>query len=202
MGQNHVLVKGVICMDKKVNILGFAGSLRKDSYNKSLLRSALELIPENATLEIFDLDGIPPYNQDLENEPSERVKEFKAKIKAADAILIATPEYNYSIPGVLKNAIDCASRPYGDNAFEHKPVAIMGASIGMAGSARAQYHLRQCFVFLTCFALNQPEVMVPFAQEKIDKDGKVTDQETREKIRELLESLIVWTNRLKGSNGD
>jgi chromate reductase len=184
-------------MEKIVNILGFAGSLRKDSYNKALLRAALELVPKDARLEIFDLDGIPPFNQDLENQPAERVKEFKAKIRAADAILIATPEYNYSIPGVLKNAIDCASRPYGDNAFEHKPVAIMGASVGMGGSMRAQYHLRQCFVFLTCFALNQPEVMVSFAQEKIDKEGKLTDQKTREKIRELLESLVAWTKRLK-----
>jgi chromate reductase len=184
-------------MEKTVNILGFAGSLRKGSYNRALLRAAQELVPKGVNLEIFDLEGIPPFNQDLENQPSEKVKEFKAKIRTADAILIATPEYNYSIPGVLKNAIDCASRPYGDNAFEHKPVAIMGASIGMTGSARAQYHLRQCFVFLTCFALNQPEVMVPFAQEKIDKDGKVTDQKTREKIGELLESLVAWTNKLK-----
>ena len=184
-------------MEKIVKILGFAGSLRKDSYNRSLLRAALELMPKDAELEIFDLDGIPPFNQDLENQPSEKVKEFKAKIRAADAILIVTPEYNYSIPGVLKNAIDCASRPYGDNAFEHKPVAIMGASIGMGGSARAQYHLRQCFVFLTCFALNQPEVMVPFAQEKIDKEGKLTDQKIRERIRELLESLVAWTKILK-----
>jgi len=185
-------------MERTVNILGFAGSLRKGSYNKGLLRAALELVPKGARLEIFDLDGIPPFNQDLENQPSEKVKEFKAKIKAADAILIATPEYNYSIPGGLKNAIDCASRPYGDNAFEHKPVAIMGASIGMAGSARAQYHLRQCFVFLTCFALNQPEVMVPFAQEKFDKEGNLTHEKTREKIKELLERLVAWTNRLKG----
>jgi chromate reductase len=185
-------------MEKIVNILGFAGSLRKDSYNRSLLRAALELVPKDARLEIFDLDGILPFNQDFENQPSEKVKEFKAKIRAADAILIATPEYNYSIPGVLKNAIDCASRPYGDNAFEHKPVAMMGASVGIGGSMRAQYHLRQCFVFLTCFALNQPEVMVPFAQEKIDKEGRVTDQKTREKIGELLESLVAWTRRLKG----
>lgn len=184
-------------MEKTVNILGFAGSLRKGSYNRSLLQAARELLPKGATLEIFELNGIPLYNQDLENEPPERLKEFKAKIKAADAILIATPEYNYSIPGVLKNAIDCASRPYGDNAFEHKPVAIMGASIGFAGSARAQYHLRQCFVFLTCFALNQPEVMVPFAQEKIDSNGKLTDQKTRENIKELLQSLIDWTRKLK-----
>jgi chromate reductase len=186
-------------MDRTVDILGFAGSLRKGSYNKALLRAALELAPRGARLDIFDIDGIPPFNQDLENQPSEKVKEFKAKIRAADAILIVTPEYNYSIPGVLKNAIDCASRPHGDNAFEHKPVAIMGASSGMTGSARAQYHLRQCFVFLTCFALNQPEVMVPYAQEKIDKEGKLTDQKTREKIRELLESLVAWTNKLKAA---
>jgi chromate reductase, NAD(P)H dehydrogenase (quinone) len=186
-------------MDNLLKILGFAGSLRKASYNRALLRAALELVPKDAELEVFDLDGLPLFNQDLENEPTEKVKEFKAKIRAADAILIVTPEYNYSIPGVLKNAIDCASRPYGDNAFEHKPVAIMGASIGMAGTARAQYHLRQCFVFLTCFALNQPEVMVPFAQDKIDKDGNVTDEKTREKIKELLENLVAWTRRLKSS---
>ena len=183
-------------MGKVFKILGFAGSLRKDSYNKSLLRAALELVPEGVELEIFDLEGIPPFNQDLENQPVEKVKEFKAKLRAADAILIATPEYNYSIPGVLKNAIDCASRPYGDNAFSHKPVAIMGASMGMIGTARAQYHLRQCFVFLDCFALNQPEVMVSSAQDKIDKDGKVADQKTRELIRKLLENLVAWTGRL------
>jgi chromate reductase len=188
-----------IRMERTVNILGFAGSLRKGSYNKALLRAALELVPKGAGLEVFDLEGIPPFNQDLENQPPEKVKEFKAKIRAADAILIATPEYNYSIPGVLKNAIDCASRPHGDNAFEHKPVAIMGASPGMIGTARAQYHLRQCFVFLTCFALNQPEVMIPFAQDKIDKEGKVTDEKTRERIRDLLESLVAWTNRLWGA---
>ncbi len=186
-------------MGKVFKILGFAGSLRKDSYNKSLLRAALELVPEGVEIEIFDLEGIQPFNQDLENQPVEKVKEFKAKIRAVDAILIATPEYNYSVPGVLKNAIDCASRPYGDNPFEHKPVAIMGASPGMIGTARAQYHLRQCFVFLSCFALNQPEVMVSFAHDKIDKNGKVTDQKTRELIRELLENLVAWTKRLSPS---
>ncbi len=183
-------------MGKVFKILGFAGSLRKDSYNKSLLRTALELVPERVELEIFDLEGIPPFNQDSENHPVEKVKEFKAKIRAADAILIATPEYNYSIPGVLKNAIDCASRPNGDNAFANKPVAIMGASPGMMGTSRAQYHLRQCLVTLSCFALNQPEVMIPFAHEKIGKDGKVTDQKTRELIRKLLENLGAWTERL------
>ena len=184
-------------MSEKISILGFAGSLRKGSYNKSLLRAAQEMVPENATLEVFDLERIPPFNQDLENQPPEKVKEFKAKIRAADAILIATPEYNYSIPGVLKNAIDNASRPYGDNAFNGKPAAIMGASIGMLGTARAQYHLRQSMVFLNMFPLNQPEVMVPFVQEKIDQNGRLTDQKTREKIKELLEALILWTKKLK-----
>jgi chromate reductase len=184
-------------MISKISILGFAGSLRKDSYNKSLLKAALEMVPADAALEIFDLEGIPPFNQDLENQPPEKVKEFKAKIRAADAILIATPEYNYSIPGVLKNAIDNASRPYGDNAFDGKPIAIMGASIGMLGTARAQYHLRQCLVFLNMFPLNQPEVVVPFAQEKIDQNGRVTDQKTRKKIKELLEALVLWTRKLK-----
>ncbi len=186
-------------MDKKIKILGFAGSLRKDSYNKSLLRAALELVPKDAELETFDLEGIPPFNQDLENRPPEKVKEFKTRIRAADAILIVTPEYNYSIPGVLKNAIDCASRPYGDNAFEGKPVAVMGGSIGMLGTARAQYHLRQSFVFLNMYPLNRPEVMVPFASEKIDKDGNVTDQKTKDKIKELVESLVSWTRTLRGN---
>ncbi len=185
-------------MEKTINILGFAGSLRKDSYNRSLLRAASELVPEGAGLEIFDLDGIPPFNQDLENQPPQKVRDFKAKIRAADAILIVTPEYNYSIPGVLKNAIDCASRPYGDNAFEGKPVAVMGASIGMLGTARAQYHLRQSFVFLNMLALNQPEVMVPFAQEKVDKTGRLTDPQTRDKVKALLQGLVAWTKRLKG----
>jgi chromate reductase len=184
-------------MSEKISILGFAGSLRKGSYNKSLLKAAQEMVPENATLEVFDLERIPPFNQDLENQPPEKVKEFKTKIRAADAILIATPEYNYSIPGVLKNAIDNASRPYGDNAFNGKPAAIMGASIGMLGTARAQYHLRQSMVFLNMYPLNQPEVMVPFAQEKIDQNGRLTDQKTREKIKELLEVLVLWTKKLK-----
>jgi len=184
-------------MNKKISILGFAGSLRKDSFNKALLRAAVELAPKDAKIEVFDIEGIPPFNQDFEKTPPQKVKEFKAKIRAADAILIVTPEYNYSIPGVLKNSIDWASRPYSDNAFEGKPVAIMGASTGMVGTARAQYHLRQIFVFLNMHPLNSPEVMVPFAGEKIDADGRVTDEKTRKKIAELLESLVAWTRRLQ-----
>lgn len=179
-----------------ISILGFAGSLRKGSYNKAILQAAVELVPEGARLETFDLAGIPPFNQDLENQLPEAVKAFKAKIRAADALLIATPEYNYSIPGVLKNALDWASRPHGDNALDGKPVAIMGASMGMLGSARAQYHLRQTFVWLNMYPINKPEVMVPFAQNMINEQGQVTDQKTRDKIKELLEALCAWTRQL------
>ena len=192
---------GGMIMEKKVYILGFAGSLRRQSYNKALLAAAFEMVPDDVSLEIFDLEGIPPFNQDLESQPPEKVREFKARIRAADAILIATPEYNYSIPGVLKNAIDWASRPYGDNAFNGKPVGLMGASVGMLGTARAQYDLRRCFVFLNMFPLNQPEVMVPFAQDKVDGNGRLTDEKTRKKIRELLESLVAWTRRKKLGEG-
>ena len=184
-------------MASKLSILGFAGSLRQGSFNGAILRAAQEMVPAGAELEIFDLGGIPPFNQDMENHPAEKVKEFKAAIRAADALLIATPEYNYSIPGVLKNALDSASRPYGDNALNGKPVAIMGASVGMLGTARAQYHLRQSCVFLNMYPLNLPEVMVPFVQEKIDDKGNLTDLATRKKIAELVEALIIWTRRLK-----
>ncbi|MBS7632256.1 NAD(P)H-dependent oxidoreductase [Candidatus Bathyarchaeota archaeon] len=181
-------------MAKTVKILGFAGSLRQNSFNKSLLKTALEYAPKNTALEIYDLEGIPPFNQDLEDNMPEKVKEFKKKIREADALLIATPEYNYSVPGVLKNAIDWASRPYGDNAFDGKPVAIMSASDGMLGGARAQYHLRQVFVSLNMRPLNRPEVIVPFADEKIDEKGNVVDGKTREKIKRLLESLVAWVD--------
>jgi chromate reductase len=123
------------------------------------------------------------------------VREFKTRIRAADAILVATPEYNYSVPGVLKNAIDWGSRPRGDNSFDGKPVAVMGASTGMLGTARAQYHLRQSFVFLNMHPLNKPEVMVTFAKDKIDKDGRLIDQKARDLIRQLLENLVVWAKK-------
>jgi chromate reductase len=196
MGPRGSLSRGGIIMNEKVRILGFAGSLRKQSYNRSILAGALEMVPDNAVLEIFGLEGIPPFNQDLENQPPDQVKAFKTKIRAADAILIATPEYNYSIPGVLKNAIDWASRPYGDNAFDGKPVAVMGASIGMLGTGRAQYHLRQSFVYLNMYPINQPEVMVPFVEGKIDSNGRLVDEKTRSKIAEMLKSLVAWAKKM------
>jgi chromate reductase len=184
-------------MNDSVKILGIAGSLRKGSYNRAALRAAQKLVPDNARLEIFELDGIPPFNQDLEMQPPQAVSELKNKVRSADAILFVTPEYNYSVSGVLKNAIDWGSRPYGDSAWEGKPAAIMGASIGMMGTVRAQYHLRQMFVFLNMYALNRPEVMIPRAADKFDAQGNLIDNDTRERIRELLSALVAWTIRLK-----
>ena len=183
--------------NNELKILGFAGSLRAGSYNKALLRAAIELLPKGVSLEIFEIEGIPPFNQDIEKDMPTKVREFKSKIREADAILIATPEYNYSVPGVLKNAIYWASRPYGDNAFEGKPAAIMSASVGMLGGARAQYHLRQIFVFLNMYPINGPEVILSFSQDKFDANGKLTDENTKKFLRYLLQNLADWTRRLR-----
>jgi len=180
-------------MHTPITILGIAGSLRKASFNRAALRAAQHLAPAGATVEIFDLEGIPPFNQDEEARPPERVREFKERIRAADAILMVTPEYNYSIPGVLKNAIDWASRPYGDSAWEGKPVALMGASVGAMGTSRAQYHLRQVFVFLNMYPLNRPEVMITNASQRFDEKGNLTDEETKAHIQKLLAALVEWT---------
>jgi chromate reductase, NAD(P)H dehydrogenase (quinone) len=178
---------------RPIEILGLAGSLRRASYNRGALRAAQKLVPENASIEIFELDDIPPFNQDLENSLPSAVADLKEKVRSADAILFVTPEYNYSVPGVLKNAVDWASRPYGDNAWDGKPVAIMGASVGTTGTARAQYHLRQMFVFLNMYALNRPEVMISNAAEKFGQEGNLVDEVTKEKIRELVKALMSWT---------
>jgi chromate reductase len=183
-------------MEKQFKILAFAGSLRKGSYNKALVRAAVELSPANVTIEIFDLEGIPPFNQDFENSSPQRVKEFKEKIRNMDALLIATPEYNYSIPGVLKNALDWASRPFQDNVLKGKPVAIMSASTGRFGGVRAQYHLRQSFVMANMHPVNQPEVMLAAATQNVDGNGKLTNEDTKKLIRQLIEALIEWTNML------
>jgi chromate reductase len=175
-----------------MTILGIAGSLRRTSFNRAALRAAQQLVPAGVRLEIFDLEGIPLFNQDEEGPPPERVGQFKQRIRAADAILIVTPEYNYSIPGVLKNAIDWASRPYGDNSWDGKPVAIMGASMGGLGTSRAQYHLRQVFVYLNMFPLNRPEVMISNAAQRFDENGNLKDEETKSNIQKLLQALVAW----------
>lgn len=182
-------------MGDMIRILGISGSLRNGSYNTNALRAAARLAPEGVEIEIYDLSGIPEFVQD--QEPSAKVIEFKQKIREADAILISSPEYNYSVPGVLKNAIDWASRPYGDSAWEGKPAAIMGASTGGIGTARMQYHLRQIMVFLNMFPLNRPEVMISTCADKFDAEGVLTDEKTKEIIGKMLAALADWTRKLK-----
>jgi chromate reductase, NAD(P)H dehydrogenase (quinone) len=181
---------------KVVKILGIAGSLRKRSYNKSILRESLALLPQNTELQIFDIERIPPFNQDLIDNPPDRVKDLQGMVRNADAILFATPEYNFSVPGVLKNTIDWVSKANGENSWQDKPVAVMSASTGLIGGERAQLHLRQSFVFLDMHAVNRPEVIVTFAAQKIDDKGNLTDEHTREKIRELLAALVDMTRKL------
>src|SRR5687767_9883171 len=176
--------------------------LMKGSVQKLNLSSRISpIVPEGAEIEIFELDGIPGLNQDEEKNPPAKVTELKKRIREADAILIVTPEYNYSIPGVLKNAIDWASRPYGDSAWNGKPAAIMGASVGTIGTARAQYHLRQMMVFLNMFPINQPEVMIGNAAERFDSQGNLTDDATKKFIRQLLQNLVEWTRRIGQTQG-
>lgn len=176
-------------MTTPVKILGIAGSLRKQSYNRAALSAAVALAPAGVDVSTFDIAGLPGFDQDDEKSPPESVVRLKDAIRAADAVLFVTPEYNYSIPGVLKNAIDWASRPYGDSAFAGKVGAIMGASTGGLGTSRAQYHLRQCFIFLDVPLVNQPEVMIGNAAERFDADGTLTDEKTKALIVKLLTKL-------------
>jgi chromate reductase len=180
-------------------ILGVCGSLRKQSFNLNALKAAQALVPADTALDIYDIAGLPLYNQDEEQSPTPKVTDFKAKIRAADAILLATPEYNYSIPGPLKNAIDCASRPYGDSAWAGKPVALIGASVGALGTARAQYHLRQCFVFLNIQPVQQPEVLIRECANKFDAQGNLTDDAAKKLIQTLLQNLVTLARKLKAA---
>jgi len=186
-------------MTEQTHVLGISGSLRKSSNNTGLLWAASELLPAGMSLEIYDISAIPLYNNDLlaEGLPP-AVQEFKARIAAADALLIATPEYNSSLPGVLKNAIDWASRPPKESSFTGKPLAMMGAG-GVMGTSRAQAHLRQIAGGLNMLALNKPEVMVQRAWEKFDQHGNLTDDDTRQQVKDLLLALRDWTLRLRVS---
>jgi chromate reductase len=188
--------KGSIVVDE-VRILGFAGSLRRASYNRGLVRAAIESAPSGIIVEVFDLDEVPLYNQDVEDagEPASVVS-LKAAMARSDALLVATPEYNHGIPGVLKNAIDWASRPRVTSPLRDKPVAIMGASPGRGSTARAQAQLREAFVFTGACVMPLPELMVGAAGEHFDKDGNLIDAEVRASLVELLEALRAWTRRI------
>ncbi|MCL4392397.1 NAD(P)H-dependent oxidoreductase [Patescibacteria group bacterium] len=183
-------------MNDKIKIVGISGSLRKESFHTKLLKAAAGMKFEDAEVEIVDIGGLPLFNQDWEMDMPEAVKEFKKKIKESDAVLFVTPEYNYSVSGALKNAIDCGSRPYGESAWSGKPAAIISGSVGMLGGSRAQYHLRQMMVFLDMHPLNKPEVMVSMIQDKFDAGGNLTDEATKAKVKEMIEALVAWTRKL------
>lgn len=167
-------------------LLGFAGSLREGSYNRALLATAAEIAPEGVSLEIFDLSPIPMYDRDVEKQGDpESVAEFKHRIDEADGVLIATPEYQHGIPGVLKNALDWASRPPGESAMQDKPVAMMGASPSPVGTARAHLQLRRTLMYLKSDIFSTPEVLVSSAHEKFE-NGRLVDEDSLGFLEQLL----------------
>jgi len=181
-----------------LRVLGIAGSLRTGSYNRALLHAAQELAPQGMQIATFDLALISPYNADVEAAGwPEPVAALHAAIREADALLFATPEYNHSIPGVLKNALDWASRPPDDCPLHDKPAAIMGASTGAIGTARAQMHLRIVCATVNMFTLNRPEILVSRAQDKFDAQGRLTDEVTRRFLARFLQALLEWALRFK-----
>jgi chromate reductase len=181
-----------------MHVLALIGSLRRGSYNRMTYNAVRELLPDGVTLEEGEIGAIPLFNDDVLTESGhpEPVRRLREQIAAADAVLFISPEYNYSIPGVLKNAIDWVSRPSIDQPFRGKPVAVMGAARGALGTSRMQYHLRQVFVFLEAIALLKPEVMITFEETKFDARGRLTDERTRQVIRAQLEALAAWVERL------
>ena len=179
-----------------MKILGISGSLRKDSFNTRLLRTAISLAPDGVSIDAFDLSPIPLYNEDVRAAGFPPVvQQLRDAIRGADALLFATPEYNYSVSGVLKNAIDWASRPP-DQPFAGKAAAVMGASTGLNGTVRAQAHLRQILLGVNVQCVNRPEVMVRSAADKFDATS-LTDEKIRETVQQLVAALVDWTNQIK-----
>jgi len=179
-------------------VIGIAGSLRKDSFNRALLANAIELAPPALHIVAYDIGALPLYNADVEAAGvPESVVAIRDAVRSADALLIATPEYNHGVPGVLKNTIDWLSRPPRGSALDGKPAAIFGASPGMAGTARAQTQLRQAFVFTNTYAMLQPEVLVARAHEKFDANGRLTDEKTRTFLADFLARFAEWIGHFR-----
>ena len=182
--------------DGNFKILGLAASLRRASVHRGLLRAAHEVCPRDMACESFDLGRIPFFNADVEAEGDpDPVKELKDKIRAADAVLIASPEYDYAVPGVLTAALDwCLRSP---SPLRHKPVGIAGASPGGSGTARGQMVLRQILLHGPAYVMPEPQMMVPGSHERFDEEGNLTDEQTRQRLRRFLESLREWSEGLE-----
>lgn len=185
-------------LSKPIHVLGISGSLRQASYNTALLNAAVDLMPPGMTLDIFDLSPLPMFNQDFEKPFPESVAAFRGQLARADALLIATPEYNSSITAALKNALDWASRSP-QPPLQGKPAAIMGASTGNFGTLRAQLHLRQVLTHVGALTLGKPEVLVARAEQAFDADGKLVDAAARGFLRDLLAALGQWTERVSAA---
>ena len=180
-----------------MNILGISGSLRKASHNTAALLAAQELAPEGVQIELADISELPPFNEDVRSQGyPQLVQRFRAKIREADALLISTPEYNASVSGVLKNAIDWASL-FPEPPLAGKPAAMMSASRGIFGGIKAQYHLRQIGTHVDLRFLNKPEVAIASAPERFDAEGRLIHEPTREMVRKLLLALVAWTYQLR-----
>jgi chromate reductase len=187
---------------RTLRVAGIAGSLRAGSFNRALLRAARALAPAGMEIVVFDgLREIPPYDADADaaGEPTP-VAALRRAIREADALLVATPEYNYGVPGVLKNAIDWASRPAGSAALQRKPAGILGASTGPSGTMRAQLALRQSFNFTETYAMLRPEIFIARAGEKFDAAGELTDEATREHLRQFLTAFENWARKFAASS--
>ncbi len=183
-------------MADELNLAAIVGSLRSGSYNRMLLQETARLAPPGMRFTLLEIDDLPLFNEDIEkSDYPESATRLKAGLARSDGLIIATPEYNYGIPGGLKNALDWASRPADDSPLDDLPIALMGASMGMAGTARAQLALRDLFVFTKSPVLPGPEILVASAHEQFDDDGRLTDEDTEAFLRDFLDRFEVFVRR-------
>lgn len=180
---------------KSKNIAVIVGSLRKESFSRKIAKALIELAPESLTLEILEIGGLQMYNQDLEEVPPAAWTEFRSRLKGFNGVLFVTPEYNRSVPAVMKNAIDIGSRPYGKNSWDGKPGGIVSVSPGALSGFGANHHLRQSLVFVNVPAMQQPEAYIGNAAKLFDNNGKLTDESTREYLRKFIDAYAKWVVR-------
>jgi chromate reductase len=185
--------------ERRIEVAALIGSLRRNSYNRGLLRTAMLLRPDRVHLYEVSIHDLPFYSEDIERRgfPTS-VRDFRAQIERADALLVCTPEYSYSIPGVLKNALDWAAAPAGHSPLRGRPLAMMGASVGRSGTMRAQLHLRQVATAIGLVPIPEPEIYVTYAADKFNQLGELTDQTSREQVEELLNAIADWVDLLRG----
>jgi len=182
-------------MDARWNVAVLVGSLRKESFNRKMANALLGMAPPSLALEIVEIRNLPLYNQDDDANPPAASAAFKTRIQQADAALFVTPEYNRSVPGVLKNAIDIASRPYGKSAWSGKPAAVVSVSPGALGAFGANHHLRQSLVFLDMPCMQQPEIYLGHADKLFDRDGKLADDSVRALLGKFATAFGAWIDR-------